>query len=192
MQPDHEQALRVLLDENAALGPRLDAVATLAASGDRSLVFPLASVCGESLPPLRDVLITALGKLNAREVLAGEIDGADGPGRKLLALLLGGIGDPGARGALERLLQDTDPRVREQAASALARLADPASLPVLVSRLLQDGDPDVRAAAAQALGEIGGPRAMDALEQASRQERDQFTIILIERSLLRIEQRNAA
>jgi HEAT repeat protein len=82
--------------------------------------------------------------------------------------------------------------VREQAASALAKLRDPRALPYLILRLEHDAHPDVRGAAAQALGELDVQDALDALERATAKEQDVFTVILIERSILRFTERQDA
>ena len=60
---------------------------------------------------------------------------------------------------------------------------------VLAKRVMDDPHPDVRGACAQALAELDDPIALEALEQATRNEQDVFTIILIERSILRFMER---
>jgi hypothetical protein len=81
-----------------------------------------------------------------------------GPGRQALAQ-----GD--ARTAqLTRLLNDTDFRVRTQAAFSLGRLDDPNAVTALLG-VLDDGHPAVRAAAAVALGRLGDSRALPNLRR---------------------------
>ncbi len=180
MRPEDDRAFRVLHDETEPLMRRLDAVSRLAAAEDPAVVVPLAALCGEAGGPLRDALLRAVGKLDARAVLTRSLAGADGERRRTIARLLGGIGERAACPALVDLMQDDpDPRVREEAAGALARLCDPSTLAPLLRRLEEDSDRYVRAAAAQALGEIGGEAAARALEQARGREEHPSVRMLI-------------
>jgi hypothetical protein len=86
-----------------------------------------------------------------------------------LALLVGLV--PQARaesdsrtGQLTKLLEDSDFRVRTQAAFSLGRLDDPAAVTALLG-VLGDPHPAVRAAAAVALGRLGDQRALPALRR---------------------------
>lgn len=67
-------------------------------------------------------------------------------------------------GQLTKLLNDSDFRVRTQAAFSLGRLDDPAAVTALLT-VLGDPHPAVRAAAAVALGRIGDQRALPALRR---------------------------
>lgn len=59
--------------------------------------------------------------------------------RGLAALTLGFVGSEGARRGLTAAVNDPSPRVRFDAANALARLGDPAALPVLAEMLDFEG-----------------------------------------------------
>jgi HEAT repeat protein len=95
------------------------------------------------------------------------------------------LGDPSSGPALIGALGDPEHKVREAAASALRKLKEARALEVLTTLVVADPHPDVRGACAQALGELDDPRALEALEFATRRETDVFTVILIERSILR-------
>ena len=71
------------------------------------------------------------------------------------------------------LLEDTNYKVRVQAALVLGKLRDPSALPSL-TRALGDPNKTVRAIAAQALGQLADPSALDALKALLRQESDPF------------------
>jgi HEAT repeat protein len=115
----------------------------------------------------------ALGKLNpelAREsvaVLAAALADPVSEVRGAAADSLRRLGKEAApaRSALEKLVQDrdADPLARVQAAQALGRIAEPASLPVLRDTLADVKAPtDLRVAAAEALAALG-PSAADAV-----------------------------
>jgi HEAT repeat protein/beta-lactamase regulating signal transducer with metallopeptidase domain len=70
---------------------------------------------------------------------------------------------PGA--AITRLLSDSDPEVRHNAAHLVGRLHDRSSIGQL-ARLIGDPSPDVRGAAIEALGEVGDPTAATAIVPA--------------------------
>lgn len=65
---------------------------------------------------------------------------------------------------LSKMLQNSDFRVRTQAAFSLGRLDDPNAVMALVN-VLSDSHPAVRAAAAVALGRLGDPRALPHLRR---------------------------
>jgi len=79
--------------------------------------------------------------------------------RASLVGILGRIGDPRARPALERCLTDPSALIRREAALALGRLGAAEAVPALVSALT-DPDTEVRGYAAFALGELGDRRAL--------------------------------
>jgi HEAT repeat protein len=95
--------------------------------------------------------------------LAGLITGSnDRAVRVAAAGALSTLGGVRARRALERaLLADADPEVRMQAATSLGVLADPASVPSLLTALNSASeDVEVRSAAAEALGYVADPTAV--------------------------------
>lgn len=65
---------------------------------------------------------------------------------------------------LSRMLENSDFRVRTQAAFSLGRLDDPNAVMSLIE-VLNDDHPAVRAAAAVALGRLGDPRALTPLRR---------------------------
>jgi hypothetical protein len=71
------------------------------------------------------------------------------------------------------LLEDSNYKVRVQAALVLARLRDAAAVPSLV-KALGDQNKTVRAIAAQALGQLGDGAANDPLRDLLRREGDPF------------------
>ncbi|HVR64845.1 MAG TPA: HEAT repeat domain-containing protein, partial [Polyangia bacterium] len=71
------------------------------------------------------------------------------------------------------LLEDTNYKVRVQAALVLGRLRDLSAVPSL-TRALDDPNKTVRAIAAQALGQIADPSALDPLKALLRRESDAF------------------
>jgi hypothetical protein len=80
------------------------------------------------------------------------------------------------------LLEDTNYKVRVQAALVLGRLGDHAAVPALV-RALEDGNKTVRAIAAQALGQLGDHDAGDPLRGLLKREGDPFVRTQAEKAL---------
>jgi hypothetical protein len=72
--------------------------------------------------------------------------------------LLGGVRSESSRGELIRLLEDSDPGVRQGAARSLGMVGDQTSRRVLESYAVQTGDPGLQKAAAAALQELDGIR----------------------------------
>jgi len=70
--------------------------------------------------------------------------------------------DPAAREAIRGMLDDDDPRVREEAADAVGRLGDKEAVPMLV-QLLNDPEAGVRKEAVQNLSRLGAKEAADAV-----------------------------
>ncbi|MBI2825749.1 MAG: HEAT repeat domain-containing protein [Planctomycetia bacterium] len=68
-------------------------------------------------------------------VLAAAADDTEAPIRSAAAFALGVVGDRQAAEQLERLLHDTDPDVRYNAATGLGRRGDPAAIDVIVEML---------------------------------------------------------
>lgn len=81
------------------------------------------------------------------------------------AMVCGSLGVQAAAPALVLLLENSDPRVREEACTALGALRAHDATGVL-ARLLDDPREEVRGAAAGALGAIGTDDAIDALFEA--------------------------
>jgi hypothetical protein len=71
------------------------------------------------------------------------------------------------------VIEDSNYKVRVQAALVLGKLADPRAVPWLV-KALADANKTVRGIAAQALGQLGDPSATEPLRELLRRESDPF------------------
>lgn len=129
-----------------ALAPLLAVLPAEAAADARPWVAPIARFGMSTAPRMRRALR----------------DG--GPAMRWIAMnVLGLLRDPAASEALgEALLRDPDPRLREAAAVALGRLANPLDIPRLCAAL-QDPEAAVRARVVEALGNRPVPAAAEAL-----------------------------
>lgn len=107
-------------------------------------------------PPAINVLVQALGH---RDAVVRQ--------RAVSALTIMGRPAIGALAELVRTLKDPDPRIRQGAAIALARIgsARPSSAGLILA--LKDSEPPVRATAATALGMIGAMDAVPALKETT-------------------------
>jgi HEAT repeats len=81
------------------------------------------------------------------------------------------------------LLEDSNFKVRVQAAIVLGRLGDPSTVPSLTTAL-GDANKTVRAIVAQALGQIGDPRATEPLRALLQRETEPFVKAQAEKALL--------
>lgn len=172
----------ILLLQDDSETVRAEAALALAASGDRRAADALLQrLPADAHPAVQSAIIEALGELrDARSVatLVGFLASTDDALVIRAAGSLGTIGERGtptadaAASAIEplgRLLTRNGPApaandVHEAAARALAKIARPETLPLLLNGL-DDPAPAVRFFAAQGLGNIGNadPRAIDAL-----------------------------
>lgn len=89
------------------------------------------------------------------------------------------------------LLEDTNYKVRVQAALVLGRLADTRAVGPL-TKALGDTNKTVRAIAAQALGQIADPSAADALRALLKRETDTFVKSQTEKALASLSSATAA
>jgi hypothetical protein len=80
------------------------------------------------------------------------------------------------------LLEDTNYKVRVQAALVLGRLGDLVALPSLI-KALSDGNKTVRAISAQALGQLADAGAADPLRELLKREGDPFVRTQTEKAL---------
>ncbi|HXI56753.1 MAG TPA: HEAT repeat domain-containing protein [Polyangia bacterium] len=80
------------------------------------------------------------------------------------------------------LLDDSNYKVRVQAALVLGRLRDPSAEPSL-TKALADQNKTVRAIAAQALGQIADPSANESLKGLLQRESDSFVRLQVEKAL---------
>jgi HEAT repeat protein len=189
---DAKRLLSIALDEEQPLEQRLGALRALADLGDPAVVEPLSLLYADVAGDLKRALHAALTRLFAVDTLLAGLQSHSAELRAQAARVLGLLRDPSCLTELIDALNDADHHVREQAASALAKVRDPRAMPHLILRLELDAHPDVRGAAAQALGELDAPEACEALEHATAKEEDVFTVILIERSILRYGERQDA
>lgn len=129
-----------------ALAPLLAVLPMEAAADARPWVAPIARFGMSAAPKMRRAL---------RE---------GGPAMRWIAMnVLGLLRDPAASEALGgALLQDPDPRLREAAAVALGRLANPLDIPRLCAAL-RDPEAAVRARVVEALGNCPVPAAAGAV-----------------------------
>lgn len=86
--------------------------------------------------------------------------------RPTICWLLGRLGDPAARDALQRAARDGDASVRSEAVRAIGELGGDSDVEVLIDVLRDDTEPVVRAMAAAQLGMFAGRRAFEALAAA--------------------------
>lgn len=85
------------------------------------------------------------------------------------------------------LLEDSNYKVRVQAALVLGRLRDTSAVPSL-ARALSDQNKTVRAIAAQALGQIADPSSVDPLKALLQREGDSFVRLQTEKALALLSQ----
>jgi len=135
-----------------------------------------AAACSDS-PAVREVAVTALGRLEAEEATStlSTIVQTDGTTdvRRAAAHALGRIGSRTGSPALFAALQkDSAANVRAAAARSLAKLDDRTAVAPLLAVLRKDTEANVRAAAAQALSELGDPTAVSALLAALARDAD--------------------
>jgi hypothetical protein len=80
------------------------------------------------------------------------------------------------------VVEDSNYKVRVQAALVLGKLADPRAVPALI-RALGDQNKTVRGIAAAALGQLGDPAAAEPLRQLLRRESDPFVKTQTEKAI---------
>lgn len=114
---------------------------------------------------VREVGARSLLEMLDTEVVDALLEAAatpEHPGLLEVLWLLGKSEDLRATEILLERLRDSDPRLREIAAAALAEIGDVQALQPLIEAL-QDSSPEVRDAAAMALGELRDSRAVQPL-----------------------------
>ena len=185
MTNDVQELLSVALNWEHSVEERVAATERLGDLGAAGAVVPLTALLGETAGELADVIAAALAKLSAVEIMLRNLKAPTADIRETAAHLLTVLKDESSVPGLISALADSNARVREEVATALYELKDARAVPALEKVLFEDDDPDVRGAAAQALGELPTPQALEALERAEQQEEDEFTLILIERSVRR-------
>ncbi len=116
----------------------------------------------------------ALGPTGDPAALATLRAASDDPVLRYLAIreLAGPAGGATARPALRAALADTDPRVRETAALALAKLPEPDTGATLIAAAKQEPWPFVRRAELEALGRVCGAGAGDLMIRAIAKDVD--------------------
>jgi HEAT repeat protein len=157
-----EHLVRKLQDADESV--RIEAVELLVRNGSTRAVPALVGLLFVS-DDLRYHAIRALGRLRA-ESAAPELERlfprAGGHERLEIVAALIRIGAPGLLAFLKARLEETEPEVRRVAADGLARVAQPADLPLLV-QLAHDPDWSIRNHAGWGLGRLGLQRGRDAL-----------------------------
>jgi hypothetical protein len=83
---------------------------------------------------------------------------------------------------IKALIEDTNYKVRVQAALVLGRLGDPVAVPALI-KALDDQNKTVRAISAQALGQLADASSADPLRALLRREGDPFVRTQTEKAL---------
>lgn len=121
------------------------------------------------------VLLQLIDRQHYEPWLVQRMASEQAPVREALAVALGRIGDPRGRETLERLVVDSDPRVRRAAVFALGLLEDFAAAPMLLW-VAADADSQTGALAVAALARIGVPLdrvegALQALEDPAERRR---------------------
>jgi hypothetical protein len=194
MSAEIRQQLSVALDTTQPIDVRVAATRRLGELGDDSIAVQLGAIACEAREDealLKEAVGKTMRMISATRRLVADLRAPDPSVRARTARILGAVADAAAIPALIVALSDTDRKVRAQAASALIPFGSKLALPALKSMLFEDPHPSPRGAAAQALAEIDDQDALDALELATRCEEDVYTIILIERAILRFEQRRS-
>jgi len=191
-----ESLMAALKDDESSM-VRFAAARALGKIGDPRAVEPLVTALGdvpdhEFAPDVREAASEALEKIGAPAVesLVAALKDKDYAVRRLVANVLGGIGDPRATEPLAAASEDGDSGTREEAALALGKIGDLRAVEPLVALLtgrrrqeaakvlreigapsigplvgaLKDGDSETRQAAAEVLVEMPDPRAAEALK----------------------------
>ncbi|MBI4569948.1 MAG: HEAT repeat domain-containing protein [Planctomycetes bacterium] len=149
----------------------LAAAVALFATGCRSFDHDLVVVSGDTASTRQMVHATlAIGDMGSKETeerLVSELAQISRPELRVnAARLMGAIGHPGFKSALETAKKDADSRVAAAAAEALAALPN-AQAPRQLRANLYDSRFLVRAASAKALGRLRNPVAVpDLIERA--------------------------
>lgn len=162
--------------KSASPAVRARAAAALGRSRHASSVDPLVQLAADPDLGVRRAAIEALGHLGetrAVDALAAQLhvpgasrDEAAVSIRVEAARALGRIGAPSVP-ALQAVLHDRSPRVREAAVDALGAIGGPSVVPAL-AEVLGDDRSQLRQAAARSLAAIGGDEARTALLTALR------------------------
>jgi len=143
------------------------ALDSIVASGPEA-VTPLIIILEQDLPP-------------GVPQLAGNIK------NQRLILALGELRDERAADSLIPFLEDPDPLIRAETATALGHVDEEKALEVLPP-MLKDSDQLVREKTALALGEIGSPGALPALRAAAQAESKEHVRQVMEESISAIQQ----
>jgi epoxyqueuosine reductase len=82
--------------------------------------------------------------------------------------------------------------IQRNAIIALGNFKDESALPILIDKLLYDPRPEIRATAAWSMARIGGDRALEAINEGIVKEKDQATLLELEkaRKKLTVSQEN--
>lgn len=158
VKSDMANALAALRLPRHAFGIIADEFRSVAAKDD-----PETEDSAYASGALADALVRSAGPADRMTLLDLALDCRYDIARGILVRRLGRSRDPRVAMALTALLDDEEPQVRIDTASALANLAVAGTRPHLVSHL-DDPEPDVRKAISRALKRIDG-RTMTSIER---------------------------
>jgi hypothetical protein len=145
----------------------------------RALIAQPANESNQSLVVQAALALAERGDGAGVDRLGASLDacGTDVGLCKRIIAILGRLKDSRSVGPLVEHLAFV--QTRHETVEALAAIADPQSVPALIACLESDEYVPVRAAAAQALGRLGGARALQALESASRREKEEAVLAAV-------------
>ncbi|NOZ86337.1 MAG: HEAT repeat domain-containing protein [Deltaproteobacteria bacterium] len=125
--------------------------------------------CRNGSPKQRSAAIVDLQEMRASEALPVFLELLDYPGagvRANVACALGELGNKKIGPSLLKLLEDSSPVVRINAAESLGLLCYTDGINSLINKLHSDKDPLVRLSVAEALGRLNDARVLPALVRA--------------------------
>ncbi len=154
-------AVPILIDALSDTIPsvRRQAALSLGKLEDERAVEPLFELLADSSYAVRYTAQNALAKIDTRramEIALERLDSAKTLEKYHLIVLLGAIGDEEVLPFLEKLLQDTDPRIRGFACEALGFFRGKWRVANMLKRSLWDNSPFVQMKASNALNKIKG------------------------------------
>jgi HEAT repeat protein len=160
---------KAALDESPAV--RAAALAALGRVGDPGAVPVLLAALRSADAAEREAAETALARMRGDEAgkaISAALESASTPAlRGALLRVSGARRGPSARAVLEAALRDEDPVVRLAAVEGLARLEDPAALPVLLETAEKAGG-EVETAALRAAIRLAGRLGREKPEEAEK------------------------
>lgn len=164
-QATFDELIQVLLS-NASRYLRQSAAHALSALHDTRTIEPLVrAMLSDEYNGVRSVAAEGLEKFGYRQEFTISLKDSDPYTRRVVAEILGRIGDVEAIDSLMDALHDSDLGVQCATANALGQIGDDRVLDALIP-LLGSENESARHAAVSALRNIGGPRAIETLRNA--------------------------